>query len=253
MWRRIARGKLWRGEIKNQAKDGSAYWVDSVIMPFKDNGGKIQGYTSARIDITKRKLAEEKLLAQNVQLDMALNNMARGLSMFDTQARLIVCNRLYREIYDLPEELTQPGTPLADIIRYHVKRETGRDSKEDIENQHKWIENHIAALARGKTFSHTQHLKNGRTILVTNQPLPNGGWVDLQEDITEKRRSEAKIAHMAHHDALTGLPNRVLFGERLEQALARVRRGDRLAFTSSISTSSRPSTTRSDTRSGTIF
>jgi len=230
MWRTIARGKIWRGEIKNRAKDGSIYWVDSTIVPFKDGRGKIQGYVSARINITKQKLAEEKLLAQNIQLDTALNNMARGLSMFDAQARLIACNKLYREIYDLPEELTQPGTPLSEIIRYHTKRETGRDSREDIENQRKWIENHVARLARGETFSHTQHLKNGRTVLVTNQPLPNGGWVDLQEDVTERERFEAMIAHMAHHDALTDLPNRVLLDERLKLGLARVRRGERLAF-----------------------
>jgi len=230
MWRTIARGKLWRGETKNRAKDGSAYWVDSTIVPFKDNRGKIQGYVSARINITKQKLAEEKLLAQNVQLDTALNNMARGLSMFDAQARLIVCNNIYRQIYDLPEALVLPGTPFSEIIRYHMKKETGRDRRGDIEKQRKWIKSHIAKLARGKSFSHTQHLKCGRTVLVTNQPLPNGGWVDLQEDITEKERFEAKIAHMAHHDALTGLPNRVLLDERMDLELARVRRGETLAF-----------------------
>jgi PAS domain-containing protein len=53
----------------------------------------------------------------NHRLDVALNNMGRGLSMFDVAARLIVCNKLYREIYDLPEELTRPGTPLANIVR----------------------------------------------------------------------------------------------------------------------------------------
>ena len=230
MWQTIARGNIWRGEIKNRAKDGSTYWVDTAIAPFKDNRGKLRGYASARIDITKQKLAEEKLLAQNIQLDTALNNMARGLSMFDSEARLIVCNAIYRQIYDLPEELTQPGTPFSEIIRYHMKRETGHDSRGDIEKQRKWIENHVAKLARGESFSHTQHLKCGRTVLVTNQPLPNGGWVDLQEDITEKERLEARIAHMAHHDALTDLPNRVLLDERLMLELARVRRGERFAF-----------------------
>jgi len=178
----------------------------------------------------KNALAAETLTAQKVQLDTALDNMGRGLSMFDAQARLIVCNSFYRQIYDLPEELVQPGTPLADIIRYHVKRESCQDSKVNIENERKWIEDHTAALARGKSFSHTQHLKSGRTVLVTNQPLPHGGWVDVQEDITEKLRFEAKIEHMAHHDGLTDLPNRVLLGERMKWALARVRRGERLAF-----------------------
>jgi PAS domain-containing protein len=57
----------------------------------------------------------------NARFDVALNNMGRGLSMFDSEAKLIVCNKLYREIYDLPDELTRPGTHLADIVRFLVK------------------------------------------------------------------------------------------------------------------------------------
>ena len=57
----------------------------------------------------------------NHRLDAALDNMGRGLSMFDAAARLIVCNKQYREIYGLPEELTRPGTTLADIVRHHVR------------------------------------------------------------------------------------------------------------------------------------
>ena len=172
---------------------------------------------------------KEQLARVNQWFEVALNNMARGLSMFDAEQRLIVCNKLYREIYDLPEELTRPGTPLADIVRYHVMRETGRCSPEDIDLQRKWIASHVADLARGKTFTHTQHLTAGRTILVTNQPLSDGSWVDLQEDITERRQAEEKIAWLAHHDALTEVPNRFHFHEQLEAALQDLRSGDGLA------------------------
>ena len=149
---------------------------------------------------------KEQLARVNQWFEVALNNMARGLSMVDAEQRLIVCNKLYREIYDLPEELTRPGTPLADIVRYHVFRETGQANPEDIEVQRRWIAQHVAKLARGKSFTHTQHLKGGRTILVTNQPLSDGSWVDLQEDITERRQAEEKIAWLARHDALTRFP-----------------------------------------------
>ena len=60
--------------------------------------------------------------------------------------------------------------------------------------------------------------------------MADGGTVTTHQDITEQRRSEAKIAHMALHDALTGLPNRVLLNERLEHALARVKRGEIVAM-----------------------
>lgn len=162
---------------------------------------------------------KEHLERLNRWLEVALNNMARGLSMFDSQQRLILCNKVYREIYNLPEELTRPGTALADIVRYHVKQETGRDGPEDIEEQRRWIANHVAELARGQTFSHTQHLSGGRTILVSNQPLSDGSWVDLQEDITERCLAEQKISWLARHDSLTESPNRFHFNEQLDAAL----------------------------------
>jgi diguanylate cyclase (GGDEF)-like protein len=166
----------------------------------------------------------------NSRFEVALNNMGRGLSMFDADARLIVCNKLYREIYGLPEELTRPGTSLYDIVRYHVKTETGRDDAAEVEKQRKWIENHVAELARGKTFSHTQYLKSGRIVLVSNQPLACGGWVDIQEDITEKRQAEQKIDWLAHHDALTEIANRHHFREQLETWLSAVQRGSGFAL-----------------------
>src|SRR5260370_32999911 len=64
-------------------------------------------------------------------------------------------------------------------------------------------------------------LKNGRTFKIRHRPMPDGGWVATHEDITEQRVSELKIEYMAHHDALTDLPNRVPLNERLEQALGR--------------------------------
>jgi diguanylate cyclase (GGDEF)-like protein len=80
----------------------------------------------------------------------------------------------------------------------------------------------ILARAAGQEASHhVAELPDGRFVAVSVQPMANGGRVTTHHDITEQRRSEAKIAHMAHHDALTGLPNRALLHERLLQALAR--------------------------------
>jgi diguanylate cyclase (GGDEF)-like protein len=168
-------------------------------------------------EILKHKQQLEQL---NAWFEVALDNMARGLSMFDSQQRLIVCNRMYREIYGLPAEIARPGTPLAEIVRFHVRRETGIEDPDAIAKQSKWIDHHVSELARGRTFSYVQELKDGRTILVTNQPLASGGWVDLQEDITEKRRAEQKITWLARHDTLTEIPNRYHFREQLEHVLA---------------------------------
>jgi diguanylate cyclase (GGDEF)-like protein len=71
-------------------------------------------------------------------------------------------------------------------------------------------------------------LRNGRVHIIHHEPTADGGYVASFEDVTERRQAEARIRHMAHHDALTGLPNRILFIERLEQTMARLRGESRL-------------------------
>ena len=70
-------------------------------------------------------------------------------------------------------------------------------------------------------------IKDGRIIAASIEPMADGGYVSTHQDVTDPRRAEAKIAHMATHDALTDLPNRVLFQQRLKQAVGGVRQGDR--------------------------
>jgi len=168
---------------------------------------------------------KKKLERLNTWFETALNNMVRGLSMFDADQRLIVCNESYREMYALPEELTRPGTPLADILRYHIKKETGRDGEEERIRQGQWLKKHAEKLASGNSFTRTQNLSGGRTLLVTYQPLAGGGWVDVQEDITEKRRAEEKVEWLARHDPLTGIANRFYFRESFEDALKIIDQG----------------------------
>ena len=176
-------------------------------------------------------LEQKRSLEQlNAWFEIALNNMVRGLSMFDREQRLIVCNSSYRQIYSLPEELTRPGTPLTEIVSYHLRHESGREQSGEEANFSKWLDDHLVKIAAGHPFSKVQHLRCGRTLLVTYQPLADGGWVDIQEDITEKRRAEERIEWLAHHDALTGVANRFHFRQTFEQALKALPKGQSLAL-----------------------
>ena len=180
---------------------------------------------------TELLLEQKRSLEQlNSWFELALNNMVRGLSMFDSDRRLIVCNHSYRQTYTLPEELTRPGTPLLDIVRFHLRQETGRELDDVEARLERWLGEHCKRLAAGQSFTQVQHLSNGRTLLVTYQPLADGGWVDIQEDITEKRRTEQKIEWLARHDALTGVANRFHFRETFESALDAMGKGKTLAL-----------------------
>jgi diguanylate cyclase (GGDEF)-like protein len=166
---------------------------------------------------------EEELRAQNLRFDAALNNMSQALLMFDSSARLVISNHRYGEMYGLSPEMVEPGCLLRDLL------ERRRDSGTFSDDPDSYIENLMAVIAQGNTWSQLMELPDGRTISVLNHPMAGGGWVATHEDITERRRAEKQIAHMARHDALTDLPNRVLLRERLAHALAELPRDKRLA------------------------
>jgi diguanylate cyclase (GGDEF)-like protein len=176
-----------------------------------------------RVDTLQERLAEA--IQRNAQLERlnacfeaALNQMGRGLSMFDGEQRLVVCNQAYARIYHLPDELTCPGVTFSAILRFHLER-TGTEIS--IGSIDAWIREHIARLREEGQREEFQHLPDGRSIRVTYQPLADGGWVDMQEDITAQRQSDEKIKWLARHDTLTEIPNRFHFRERLEQQFER--------------------------------
>jgi diguanylate cyclase (GGDEF)-like protein/PAS domain S-box-containing protein len=167
--------------------------------------------------------SNERLAAQNVRVETALNNMSQALLMFDSSGRLLMSNRRYCDIYGLTSHQVTPGCTIRDLLEHRRYQGTFSGDPES------YLENLRSMLAQGKTFEARADLPNGRTIAVLNHPMAGGGWVATHEDITERQRSEAKISYMARHDALTDLPNRLLFQERLEQALTRTARGEHLA------------------------
>jgi diguanylate cyclase (GGDEF)-like protein len=182
------------------------------------------GWVGTHEDVTERQKLVAIVETQNVQLDTALNNMVQGLAMFDADYRLVLCNQRYREIYGFTAAQAQPGTPLLDLIELRMRDglQSDRSAADIVDLMLQHRDN-----AQLKQF-HSE-LSDGRCIAITVQPMADGGTVTTHQDITEQRQSEAKISHMARHDALTGLPNRVLLNERLGHGLARTRRGEIVA------------------------
>jgi diguanylate cyclase (GGDEF)-like protein len=157
---------------------------------------------------------------QYERFNSAMNNMPLGFCMVDDAQNLVATNKRFGEIYRLPPDMIHPGAPLRRSLEY---RAANGHFGDDI--GHDFVEERLAAARAPEPWHSIRTTRDGRTISVLHQPLAGGGSLSTHEDITARRHAEAQIAHMAHHDALTDLPNRVLFREHLVKALESVDRG----------------------------
>jgi diguanylate cyclase (GGDEF)-like protein/PAS domain S-box-containing protein len=161
---------------------------------------------------------------QNAYLRAAVDHMSQALCMVDAQQQLIVCNRRYLELFGLPPDFDVAGRPVREIV-YAASR-GGRFDQRLIEHI---VSDQQELILQGRSATFFHEGAEGRTIAVSHQSLPDGGWLATYEDVTERRQVEARISYMAHHDPLTGLPNRVQLRERVERMLRHPVTGGRAA------------------------
>lgn len=154
-----------------------------------------------------------------------LDLLDQAIAVFDATPKLVTWNKAMLRLLDFPESMVRVGTPFEEFARFNAER--GEYGPGDIDD-HVRQRMDRARQKLPHVFERTR--PNGTVIEIRGMPLAKGGFVTTYLDVTEQRRQQALIAHLAHHDPLTDLPNRVLMLDRLSQALARVKRGDVMAL-----------------------
>ncbi|MCL6250566.1 EAL domain-containing protein [Altererythrobacter sp. KTW20L] len=211
-----ASGK-YTGEGWRLRKDGSRFWAHVTIERVADEEGRLIGYAKITRDMTQFKDNQDQMNEARRHLDAALEHMHQGLCLFDADERLILHNSRFAQIWKLPPDSFLPGMSMTELARISLEARTGTEVSEE----------RLAAACDmlrqtlvGDNPSPLIHEFNENfAISISSRSLPDGGLVCTHEDITERCRSEAQIAYLAHHDGLTGLPNRSKFTRWLDREI----------------------------------
>jgi diguanylate cyclase (GGDEF)-like protein len=163
-------------------------------------------------------LAREK----SHELELTLDHMSQGIMMIDKDETVALMNRRAIEMLGLPDELIARRPKFADLVAYQWARgEFGQDGAA-LEPK---VRDYVSAVQQAPILTEYERVRPDGTVLeVRSVNVPDGGFVRTFTDISERKRTEEKIAHMAHHDPLTGLANRALLRSEIEAAVRHARR-----------------------------
>ena len=217
MYRTVARGGVWRGDLRNRAKDGSLYWVDTTIIPVFGPSGELDCYISTCIDITERVRVTESLRSTGDFLEAIIEHAPAVIYVKDARdLTYLLINGAAERHYGKSREL-MIGKTVHDVFE--------KSSAELITLHDKAV-----LKSRIEEFDAEHEIEtpgNGRRICsVRRLPILDAMGevrylVGVIEDVTERRVAEDKIAYLAYHDALTGLGNRTAFNECVTGAIRR--------------------------------
>jgi diguanylate cyclase (GGDEF)-like protein len=158
-------------------------------------------------------------------LEAVIENFPGGISLFDDHLQMVLCNRRQQEMLEYPPEMMADGYPsMEQLFRFNAAR--GEYGPGDVETI---VAKKMTLARKREAHCYDRTRPNGTIIEVRGMPLTGGGFVTTYLDVTEQRRTQALLAHMAQHDPLTDLPNRMLFHDRLKTAIAQVKRGGMMA------------------------
>jgi diguanylate cyclase (GGDEF)-like protein/PAS domain S-box-containing protein len=209
MWDTIEAGGTWRGEMLNRRKNGELYWDAVVISPVRNEKGEITHFVAVQEDITARKEVEGKLLL-NMHI---LNSISEGVAVTDIEQKFCYVNPAFTAItgYSAEEVIGKNPRLLSSGLmeRTFYGRMWG-----DIGERGHWQGEIIDRRKSGESYPEwlsISTLKDERGRI--------SRYVSVFTDISERKEAERRVAHMAQHDFLTGLPNRMLLLDRLAQAI----------------------------------
>jgi diguanylate cyclase (GGDEF)-like protein/PAS domain S-box-containing protein len=216
MWRTIASGRVWKGEVCNRRKDGRLYWVLATIVPRVDVDGNVQGYLSFRVDITPLKQLQHEMAESRERAEVTLAAIGDGVLVTDRHGHVTYLN-------PVAERLT--GWMLAEADGVNVAEVMplrNEDSGEAVESpvEHCRRQGAVVGLA-GQTVLAS---RDGRRTAIEDSAAPMfdregrlSGVVMVFHDVTEKRALTRDLSWQVSHDALTGLASRVEFERELER------------------------------------
>lgn len=225
---RAVKEGAFRAEGRRYRKNGSWFWADVSIEPVYDINGELKGFAKVTRDVTERKTFQDQVSALSANLDAALENMRQGVCLFDAKGKLVLSNRRTADILDLNVSDLVPGLSFLELISLIV---TGYSQEEGSHRKARALEAHDRFMATQDGGFYTVERNDGSVLSVSERPRIDGGWVSTFEDISESRRSAKRIRHLANHDPLTGLPNRIYFRQLLDQNVEDIQaRGGQVAL-----------------------
>jgi diguanylate cyclase (GGDEF)-like protein len=163
----------------------------------------------------QHRIAQHLLFEKSQHLDRAINNMTQGLLLFSASGHLVICNQSYLDMFGLSPEVVKPGCHLRAMILH--RKELGSFTGDVDEYCARFTDPYHSEIQ-----DTVVDVPDGRKIRLIYKRSPDGGWATTLEDVTERSRFEARIEHLAHYDALTDLPNRMLFQLHAEDMVARL-------------------------------
>ncbi|WSH66572.1 EAL domain-containing protein [Rhizobium ruizarguesonis] len=162
---------------------------------------------------------------QKKLFEIILNNLPLGLSVFDADQRLTLSNIFFRQLFDLTEEDVTAGATIADLTAKM------RGTENATAKPGRRTGRHSSATARSSRIRRREWLMDdGRVIQSMVTILSDGSNISIHADITEDRRAAERITYLAHHDPLTGLPNRIHFREQVDATLTARRPDQQIAL-----------------------